>query len=59
MKIRIIGTEEECQVASDLIARFLDVRSMPSPTYTEQESGTFDYRVQFDARLRKEGREEG
>jgi hypothetical protein len=57
VKIRIIGTEEECQVASDLIARFLDVRSMPSPTYTEQESGKFDYRVQFDARLRK-GREE-
>lgn len=58
MKIRIIGTEEECLVASDRIARWFDVRSMPRPTYVEEESGRSHFRVQFEARLREDDRQD-
>jgi hypothetical protein len=58
VKIRIIGTEHECQVASDRIARILNVRNVPRPSYTGDGEGRYHYRVQFDAQLRKEDRED-
>jgi len=57
MRIRIIGTEEECLIASDRLARLFNVRSVPRPTYTGDGPGK-DYRVQFDARLRERDQDE-
>jgi hypothetical protein len=35
VRIRIVGTEEECQIATDRIARIFDVRRAPQPTWIE------------------------
>lgn len=47
MKIRIIGTEEECEVAADRIARVLIARYVSRPSY--RDDGKFQ--VNIDARL--------
>jgi hypothetical protein len=50
VKIRIIGTEEECEVAADRIARVLDARHVGRPSLRDDGQ----YQVSIDARLRKE-----
>jgi len=58
VKIRIIGTEEECQVAADLIARVLDARNVPRPRYIDGYGDNAKHQVQFDARLREQERDD-
>jgi hypothetical protein len=50
VKIRIIGTAEECEVASDRIARVFDARYVGRPSVREDGK----YQVNIDARLREE-----
>ena len=50
MKILIVGTEEECEGASDRIARVLDARYVGRPSLRDDGK----YQVRIDARLRDE-----
>ena len=50
MRIVIVGTEEECEVAADRIARVLDARHVGRPS--PRDDGK--YQVRIDARLRKD-----
>jgi hypothetical protein len=50
VKIRIIGTEEECEIAADRIARVLDARYVGRPSLRDDGQ----YQVNLDARLRKQ-----
>ncbi|HZA84550.1 MAG TPA: hypothetical protein VFC13_24250 [Actinomycetes bacterium] len=50
MKILIVGTEEECEVAADRIARVLDARHVGRPSLRDDGK----YQVRIDARLRDE-----
>jgi hypothetical protein len=54
VRIRIVGTEEECQIATDRIARIFDVRRAPRPTWIEGFGDKEKFQVQFDARLREQ-----
>ncbi len=55
MKIRIIGTSEECEVAADRIARIFDARYVsrvehtPDSTYEKPK-----FQVRIEARLREQ-----
>jgi hypothetical protein len=50
VNILIVGTEEECEVAADRIARVLDARSVSRPLL--RDDGKFQVRI--NARLRNE-----
>lgn len=50
MRIVIVGTEEECEVAADRIARVLDARHVGRPSLRDDGK----YQVRIDARLRDE-----
>lgn len=50
MKILIVGTYEECEVAADRIARVLDARHVGR--ITSRDDG--QHQVRIDARLRDE-----
>jgi hypothetical protein len=49
VKIRIISTEEECEVAADRIARGLIARYVSRPALLDGEN--WQYQVNIDARL--------
>jgi hypothetical protein len=68
MKIRIVGTLEECQVASDRIARVFDARYVGRPRFFKDRSRSDEdnprsmsermdedlYQVNIEARLREQ-----
>jgi hypothetical protein len=54
LRIRIVGTEEECQVAADRLARAFTVRSVPRPSL--RDDGL--YQVSLVAQLREQDKTE-
>jgi hypothetical protein len=50
VKILVVGTEEECEIAADRIARVLDARHVGRPSLREDGK----YQVRIDARPREE-----